>query len=104
MTYLEFLEKVVNELSKVVKGSAKLEFSVNSFGQPDLEAAYFKVTFNRANISAYFDCGINSEAKDYYSLLCNHPKHAKTYIECCAERLQTCLEHEILYAFFTREE
>lgn len=35
MTYLEFLGKVVDELSKIVKGSAKLEVPVTSFEQPD---------------------------------------------------------------------
>lgn len=35
MTYLEFLEKVVDELSKIVKGLAKLEVPVTSFEQPD---------------------------------------------------------------------
>lgn len=82
-----------------------LEVPVNSFEQPDYpKEAYIKTTFNKANIFVYFDCDISSEANDYYSLLCSYPKHAKTYIECCVERLQICLEHEILYAFFTRED
>lgn len=99
MTYLKFLEEVVNELSRIVKGSVKLEVPVTSFEQP-----YIKVTFNKANIFMCFDCGINSEAKDYYSFLCNHPKHAKTYIECCVERLQTCLKYEILRLFMEENE
>lgn len=47
MTYLEFLEKVVNELSKIAKGSVKLEVPVKFFKQPDLEATYIKITFNK---------------------------------------------------------
>ena len=74
MTYLEFLAKVADELSKIVKGSVKLEVPVNFFKQPDLEAAYIKVIFSKANIFMCFDCGTNSEAKEYYSLLCNHPR------------------------------
>lgn len=92
MTYLEFLEEVVNELSRIVKGSVKLE-------RPGLGTAYIKVIFSKANIFMCFDCGTNSEAKEYYSLLCNHLKGAKSYTECCVDRLKACLEYEILRLF-----
>jgi|GEM_PF-3841716 hypothetical protein len=99
MNYLEFLEEVVNELSRIVKGSVKLEVPVTSSELPGLGTAYIKVIFSKANIFVCFDCGTNSEAKKYYSLLCNHPKGAKSYIECCVDRLQACLEYEILRFF-----
>ena len=104
MTYLKFLEEVVNELSRIVKGSVKLEVPVTSFEQPDLETAYIKLTFSKANIFMCFDCGTNSEAKEYYSLLCKYPKCTKFYIECCVDRLQTCLKYEILRLFMEEEE
>lgn len=93
MTYLEFLEKVVDELSEIVKGSAKLEVPVNSFEQP-----YIKVTFNKTNISICFDCGIHSEANVYYRQLCKYGD-AESYIGYCVEWLQNCLEYQILKLF-----
>lgn len=102
MTYLEFLEKVVDEFSKIAKGSVKLEIPVNFFKQPDLEAAYIKVTFNKANISICVDCGINSEANVYYRQLCKYGD-TESYIGYCVEWLQNCLEYQIL-KFFVRED
>lgn len=99
MTYLEFLEEVVNELSRIVKGSVKLEVPVTSSELPGLGTAYIRVTFGKASIFVCFDCGTNSEAKNYYSLLCNYPKETKFYIECCADRLRACLKYEILRLF-----
>lgn len=98
MTYLEFLEEVVNELSKIVKGSVKLEVPVKFFKQPDLEAAYIKVTFNKANFSVCFKCGISSEAYVYYCHLCNYGD-AESYINYCVKRLQNYLEYQILKLF-----
>lgn len=98
MTYLEFLEKVVDELSEIVKGSVKLEVPVNSFEQPDLEAAYIKVTFNKANFSVCFKCGISSEAYDYYRQLCKYGG-TESYIGYCVERLRNCLKYQILKLF-----
>lgn len=102
MTYSEFLEKVVNELSKIVKGSAKLDVPVNFFKQPDLEAAYIKVTFNKANISICFKCGISSEAYVYYRHLCNYGD-AESYIGYCVEWLRNCLKYQIL-KFFIKDD
>lgn len=102
MTYLEFLEKVVDELSEIVKGTVKLEIPVKFFKQPDLEAAYIEVTFNKANISLCFDCGIHSEANVYYHQLCKYGD-AESYIDYCVEWLQNCLEYQIL-KLFVRED
>ena len=102
MTYLEFLEKVVNELSKIVKGSVKLEVPVNFFKQPDLEAAYIKVTFNKVNFSVCFKCGIGSEAYVYYCHFCKYGD-AESYIGYCVERLQNCLEYQILKLFVRKD-
>ena len=102
MTYLEFLEKVVDELSEIVKGTVKLEIPVKFFKQPDLEAAYIEVTFNKANISLCFDCGIHSEANAYYHQLCKYGD-AESYIDYCVEWLQNCLEYQIL-KLFVRED
>lgn len=102
MTYLEFLEKVVDELSEIVKGTVKLEIPVKIFKQPDLEAAYIEVTFNKANISLCFDCGIHSEANVYYHQLCKYGD-AESYIDYCVEWLQNCLEYQIL-KLFVRED
>lgn len=93
MTYLEFLEKVVNELSKIVKGTVELEISTTSFEQP-----YIKVTFNKANIFVRFDCGIHSEVNVYYRQVCKY-EDAESYIGCCVEYLQNCLEYQILKLF-----
>lgn len=98
MTYLEFLEKVVDEFSKIVKGSVKLEIPATSFKQPDLEAAYIKTTFDKANISICFDCGISSEANVYYRHFCNYGD-IESYIGYCVEWLQNCLEYQILKIF-----
>ena len=98
MTYLEFLEKVVDELSKTVKGSVKLEIPANFFKQPDLEAAYIEVAFNKANFSVCFSCGINSEANVYYRHLCNYGD-AESYIGYCVEWLRHCLKYQILKLF-----
>ena len=98
MTYLEFLEKVVDEFSKTVKGSVKLEIPVKSFERPDLEAAYIEVTFNKANFSVCFNCGINSEANVYYRQLCNYGD-AESYIGYCVEWLRHCLKYQILKLF-----
>lgn len=102
MTYLEFLEKVVDELSKIVKGSAKLEVPINSFEQPDLEAAYIKVTFNKANFSVCFKCGIGGEAYVYYRHLCNYGG-TESYIGYCVEWLRNCLEYQILKLFIRED-
>lgn len=102
MTYLEFLEKVVDELSEIVKGTVKLEIPVKFFKQPDLEAAYIEVTFNKANISLCFDCGIHSEANVYYHQLCKYGD-AESYIDYCVEWLQNCLEYQSL-KLFVRED
>lgn len=93
MTYLEFLEEVVNELSKIVKGSVKLEIPTTSFEQP-----YIKVAFNKANISLCFDCGIHSEANIYYRQVCKYGD-AESYIGYCVEWLQNRLEYQILKLF-----
>lgn len=93
MTYSEFLEKVVNELSKIVKGTVELEIPTTSFEQP-----YIKVTFNKANIFVRFDCGIHSEVNVYYRQLCKYGD-AESYIGYCVEWLQNCLEHQILKLF-----
>ena len=93
MTYLEFLEKVVNELSKIVKGIVELEIPTTSFEQP-----YIKVTFNKANISLCFDCGIHSEANVYYRQLCKY-EDIESYVGYCVKRLQNCLEYQILKLF-----
>lgn len=99
MTYLEFLEKVVDELSKIVKGSAKLEVPVTSFEQPDCpKKAYIKVTFSKVNISICFDCGIHSEAYVYYRHLCNYGG-TESYIGYCVEWLRNCLKYQILKLF-----
>lgn len=99
MTYLEFLEKVVNELSKIVKGSVKLEVPVTPFEQPTYpEEAYIKTTFNKANFSVCFDCGANSEANVYYRHLCDYGD-AESYIGYCVEWLRHCLESQILKLF-----
>lgn len=98
MTYLEFLEKVVNELSKIVKGSVKLEVPVKFFKQPDLEAAYIKVTFNKANFSVCFKCGFSSKAYVYYRYLCNYGG-TESYIGYCVEWLRNCLKYQILELF-----
>lgn len=97
MTYLEFLEKVINEFSKIVKGTVKLEIPVNSFEQP-----YIKVTFNKANISICFNCGINNEVNVYYRQLCKYGD-AESYIGYCVEWLRNCLKYQIL-KFFVRED
>jgi hypothetical protein len=103
MTYLEFLEKVVNEFSKIVKGSVKLEVPVNSFERPDYpKEAYIKVTFNKVNIFICVDCGINSEANVYYRHLCNYGD-TESYIGYCVERLQNCLEYQILKLFVRKD-
>lgn len=102
MTYLEFLEKVVDELFEIVKGTVKLEIPVKFFKQPDLEAAYIEVTFNKANISLCFDCGIHSEANVYYHQLCKYGD-AESYIDYCVEWLQNCLEYQSL-KLFVRED
>lgn len=102
MTYLEFLEKVVDELSEIVKGTVKLEIPVKFFKQLDLEAAYIEVTFNKANISLCFDCGIHSEANVYYHQLCKYGD-AESYIDYCVKWLQNCLEYQIL-KLFVRED
>ncbi len=98
MTYLEFLERVVDELSKIVKGSVKLEIPANFFKQPDLEAAYIEVMFNKANFSVCFNCGINSEVNVYYRYLCDYGD-AESYIGYCVEWLRNCLESQILKLF-----
>lgn len=98
MTYLEFLEKVVDELSEIVKGSVKLEVPVNSFEQPDLEAVYIKVMFNKANFSVCFKCGIDSEAYVYYRHLCNYGD-TESYVGYCVEWLRNCLKYQILKLF-----
>lgn len=98
MTYLEFLEKVVDEFSKTVKGSVKLEIPRKSFKQPDLEAAYIKTTFDKANISICFDCGTNSGTNAYYHHLCNYGD-TEFYIDYCVEWLQHCLKYQILKLF-----
>lgn len=102
MTYLEFLEKVADELSEIVKGTVKLEIPVKFFKQPDLEAAYIEVTFNKANISLCFDCGIHSEANVCYHQLCKYGD-AESYIDYCVEWLQNYLEYQIL-KLFVRED
>lgn len=102
MTYLEFLEKVVDELSKIVKGSAKLEVPVNFFKQPDLEAAYIKVTFNKANFSVCFKYGIGSEAYVYYRHLCKY-EDAESYIGYCVEWLRNRLKYQILKLFIEED-
>ena len=93
MTYLEFLEEVVNELSKLVKGTVKLEIPTTSFEQP-----YIKVTFNKANFSVCFKCGIGSEAYAYYRHLCNYGG-TESYIGYCVEWLRNCLKYQILKLF-----
>lgn len=103
MTYLEFLEKVVNELSKIAKGSVKLEIPVNSFEQPECpEEAYIKITFSKANISICFDCGIHSEANVYYCQVCKYGD-TESYISYCVEWLQNCLEYQILKLFIEED-
>lgn len=103
MTYLEFLEKVVDEFSKTVKGSVKLEIPVTSFERPDYpEEAYIKITFNKANISICFDCGIHSEANVYYHQVCKYGD-AESYIDYCVEWLQNCLEYQILKLFIEED-
>lgn len=98
MTYLEFLEKVVDEFSKIIKGSVKLEIPGKFFKRPDLEAAYIETTFDKANISICFDCGTNSEANVYYRQICNYGD-AESYIDYCVEWLRHCLEYQILKLF-----
>lgn len=99
MTYLEFLEKVVDEFSKTVKGSVKLEIPVTSFEQPDYpKAAYIKASFSKANISMCFNCGIRSEANVYYRHLCNHGD-TESCIDYCVEWLRRCLKYQILKLF-----
>lgn len=98
MTYLEFLEKVVDEFSKIAKGSVKLEIPANFFKQPDLEAAYIEVAFNKANFSVCLNCGISSEAYVYYRQVCKY-EDAESYIGYCVEHLQNCLEYQILKLF-----
>lgn len=103
MTYLEFLEEIVNELSKIVKGSVKLELPVTSFEQPNYpEGAYIKITFSKANISICFDCGIHSEANVYYRQVCKYGD-AESYIGYCVEWLQNCLEYQILKLFMKED-
>lgn len=98
MTYLEFLEKVVDEFSNSVKGSVKLEIPVCSFKQPDLKAAYIEVTFNKANFSVCLNCGIDSEAYVYYRHLCSYGD-TESYIGYCVEWLRHCLKYQILKLF-----
>lgn len=102
MTYLEFLEKVADELSKIVKGSVKLEIPVKFFKQPDLEAAYIEITFKKANFSVCLKCGIGSEAYVYYRHLCNYGD-TESYIGYCVEWLQNCLEYQILKLFIKED-
>ena len=103
MTYLEFLEEVVNELSKIVKGSVTLEVPVNSFERPDyLKEAYIKTTFNKANISICFDCGTHSGTNVYYRQLCKYGD-AESYIGYCVEWLRNCLEYQILKLFIKED-
>ena len=94
MTYLEFLEKVVDEFSKIVKGSVKLEIPVCSF----VKTTYIEVTFNKANFSVCLNCGIDSEAYVYYRYLCNYGD-TESYIGYCVEWLRHCLEYQILKLF-----
>ena len=99
MTYLEFLEKVVDEFSKTVKGSVKLEIPIKSFERPDYpKGAYIKTTFDKANISVCFDCGVGSEAYVYYRHLCNYGG-TESYIGYCVEWLRNCLKYQILKLF-----
>jgi hypothetical protein len=93
MTYLEFLEKVVNELSKIVKGTVELEIPTTSFEQP-----YIKVVFNKTDIFVRFDCGIHSEVNVYYRQVCKY-EDAESYIGYCVKQLQNCLEYQILKLF-----
>lgn len=103
MTYLEFLEKVANEFSKIVKGSVKLEIPVKFFKQPDYpKEAYIKAIFNKANISLCFDCGIHSEANIYYRQVCKYGD-AESYIGYCVEWLQNCLKYQILKLFIKED-
>lgn len=98
MTYLEFLEKVVDEFSKIVKGLVKLEIPGKSFKRPDLEAAYIKITFDKANFSVCLNCSISSEANVYYRQIYNYGD-TESYIGYCVEWLQNCLEYQILKLF-----
>lgn len=103
MTYLEFLEKVVDEFSKTVKGSVKLEIPVTSFERPDYpKGAYIEATFNKANFSVCFDCGANSEANVYYRHLCDYG-NAESYIGYCVECLRRCLKYQILKLFIRED-
>lgn len=98
MTYLEFLEKVVDEFSKIAKGSVKLEIPVCFFKQPDLKATYIEVTFNKANFSVCLNCGINSEAYICYRNLRSYGD-TESDIDYCVEWLRHCLESQILKLF-----
>ena len=101
MTYLEFLEEIVDQFFKQIKGSIKLEVPIRCFDEPKYpKQAVIKIAFNKCDFFVNLDCGIDSEFGDYYLALCkSNFKDKDSCIDYCVARLCIYVSNEIVSCF-----